>query len=331
MNNETRGQIYGLTPSMIKNIGVIGVGGVGGYFGAKLCQLPNGDSGVKVGFIARGRHLETIQAEGLLLKAEGEPDLRCKPSSASNRIGDLGNLGLCLICVKQFDLEQVLGDLSRVVTEQTVIVPLLNGVDSHRKIRHVVSKGFVLPACVYIGTHIEKPGVVSQSGGACKILFGPDPAFPDFDPTGVTQVFAAAGIKCEWKPQIQSDIWEKFIFICGYGLVTATYNKTLGDVLGDDSLKGELVSVMSEATALARGLGVSLPEQIVAASVARGTSFPAETKTSFQRDFEVMQKPDERELFAGSMLEIGAQLGIDIPRTRELYRILNKRKPIFWK
>jgi len=60
---------------MIGNIGIIGVGGVGGYFGAKLCQLQATKPDLGVNFVARGGHLKAIQADGLIVKAKGDPDL----------------------------------------------------------------------------------------------------------------------------------------------------------------------------------------------------------------------------------------------------------------
>jgi 2-dehydropantoate 2-reductase len=46
------------------NITVIGTGGVGGYFGGRLAQAGN-----NVTFIARGKHLEAIMKDGLIVKS----------------------------------------------------------------------------------------------------------------------------------------------------------------------------------------------------------------------------------------------------------------------
>jgi len=87
---------------------------------------------------------------------------------------------------------------------------------------------------------------------------------------------------------------------------------------------------MREAAALARGWASRCLKNIVNVSVAKGNNFPYETKPRFNGIFERMDKPDERNSFAGSMLEIGARLNIDTPQTRELHEILNRKKPIFW-
>jgi ketopantoate reductase len=71
-----------------------------------------------------------------------------------------------------------------------------------------------------------------------------------------------------------------------------------------------------------------LPADIAESSLSKARSFPFGTKTSFQRDFERIDRKDERDLFAGSMIRIAEDLGIAVPRTRELSTVLAERKPI---
>lgn len=181
----------------IRNIGIIGVGGVGGYFGGKLCRLLHIRDDCTVSFIARGEHLRAIQASGLLLHCENDGELLCRPSLATDDFRKLPPLDLCLICVKEFDLAPALSCLNPAINNQTIVVPLLNGVDVCARIRHVIDNGIVLPACVYVGTHIERPGKVTQKGGACRILFGPDPLHPDFVPDQIIRLFDEADIKSD--------------------------------------------------------------------------------------------------------------------------------------
>lgn len=312
---------------------LLGVGGVGGYFGAKLCQLKSRASALHslhVHFIARGEHLQAIRSRGLLLKAHGQPDLLAQPASATDQIRTLPPLDFCLICVKQFDLAPALHQLAHLVHGRTIILPLLNGVDVHSRIRQVITTGTVLPACVYIGTYIQSPGVIAQHGGACKIFLGPDPDHPADPPPHLCNLLTSADIKFEWKTSIQSDIWEKFIFISAFGLVTAAHDKTVGEVLEHPALTEQLLQVMNEVVALATALKIPLPPDIIQTSIAKGQSFPFDTKTSFQRDFERPDKPDERDLFASSILRLGVRLNIATPRTKALSEVLDQKKPAFW-
>src|SRR5438067_2370325 len=114
-----------------------------------------------------------MQDFGLLLSSESDGDLVCKPSLATDDFRRLPPLDLCLLCVKEFDLPSTLSSLEPRIHAESIVLPLLNGVDVYSRVRGVIKKGVAFPACVYVGTHIERPGKVCQKGGACKILFGP--------------------------------------------------------------------------------------------------------------------------------------------------------------
>ncbi len=310
-----------------RNIAVIGVGGVGGYFGGKLCRLVRSAPPRHVSFVARGDHLLAIRRSGLRLCSERDGDLVCHPSLATDVFAELPTPDLVLLCVKQFDLHPVLEALSERIGNDTVVLPLLNGMDVQDRIRAVLTRGIVLPACVYVGTHLESPGHVRQKGGACRILAGPDPRRPDFQPEELLGLLAESGIETEWTAGIASEIWQKFVFIAGFGLVTAAHDRSLGETLADPALRDEVAGVMSEAIGLARVLGVPLPEDILDRSLAKARTFPPEARTSFQRDFARPDRKDERELFAGAMVRLASRLGREIPMTRGLADTLERGKP----
>ncbi len=311
----------------MKNVCIFGVGGVGGFFGGKLCL--NQKSDTHVTFFARGEHLERIREDGLLLKMEKEGERLCRPDLATSDWNALPELDLCILCVKGFDLIPLLSRLKNYVSKNTVILPLLNGADIYSRIRSVIEDSIVLPACVYVGTHIEEPGVVSQNGGACRILLGPDPKRPDFDSEPLLQLLREADILHDWRTDIQTCIWEKFIFIASFSLVTAARQKTIGQVLEDPSLRNEVSLVIDEILLIAEKIGIALPKDTVEVVMQKGAAFPYETKTSFQRDFEIADKPDERDLFAGAILKYAEAFGLAAGKTRTLLNILEEIKPSF--
>src|SRR5262249_51349014 len=157
---------------------------------------------IRISFLARGEHLKAIQESGLLLSSEQDGEVVCRPFLATDDFRKLHALDLCLICVKEFDLRGVLTQLQGVLDGKTILLPLLNGVDVYSRVRSSIRDNIVLPACVYVGTHIERPGKIFQKGGACKILFGPDPGHPEFSPDEVIRLFDRARIKSEWTSSI---------------------------------------------------------------------------------------------------------------------------------
>jgi 2-dehydropantoate 2-reductase len=309
------------------NIGIIGVGGVGGYFGSKLCRLiPT--QGANVFFVARGQHLEAIRKNGLWVKTAEEGEWIIGPTLATDDFRDLPKLDVCLVCVKSYDLQNAAHRLRSCVTDATVIIPLLNGIDIYERMRCELDVGRILPACTYIGVHIAAPGIIAQKGGECRILFGCNPQTPFFKPHFLFKLFDESGILYEWCPDITPVLWRKYIFIAGFGMVMTAFDKTLGQVMETPRLSEYAQAVMEEMAGLAQHKGEPLPADIVATTYEHGRNFAYESKTSFQRDYEEEDKPDERDIFADAILRIGKHLGSETPVTRELRDLMEQRKSL---
>ena len=307
-------------------IWVFGVGGVGGYFGGKMIfELERkGIADRHVFFIARGSHLEEIRRRGLLLNTTAEGSIVCRPEYATDLVEELPSPDLCLLCTKSYDLEGAARALSAKARRETIVLPLLNGIDIYERTRSALRGGMVLPACVYVGTHIEAPGVVTQKGGDGIILCGADPQFPDFDHRSLSTFFQQLAITFRWQESPYTAIWEKFIFIAAFGLVTAASGKTLGGVAQDEALRMLARGIMDEIVSLAEKKKIALSPDIVERTLDRPANFPFEAKTSYQRDLETKGDRNEGDLFGGTILRLGEALGVETPVTRSVYeRILN--------
>jgi 2-dehydropantoate 2-reductase len=305
----------------IKNICIFGVGSVGGVFGGKIAHAiaQEKDTDRKVFFIARGAHLEEIKRNGLILNTPKERGILCKPALATDNIAEIPEPDLYLLCVKGYDLDDATLAIKTNIGTNTLIIPLLNGVDIYERIRKNMPKGIVLPGCVYIGALLERPGVVTHAGGPGLIAFGKDPHFPDFDPTEITNFLNDMGIKYSWSDNAATAQWQKFVFIAGYGLVTAYTAKTFGEILSDLKLKELVQKVMEEIAGVAKKKGVTLADSIVTDSLQTGSNFPPETTTSFQRDVAAKGKRHEGDLFGGTIIRLGEELGVPTPVTESIY------------
>lgn len=308
------------------NIAILGVGGVGGYFGAKICGAREA-LGAEVYFVARGTHLEAIRDRGLTVRTSSEGELRCRPTLATADIGELPPLDACLVCVKSYDLAAVVRRLAAKISERTEIVPLLNGIDIRDRIREALPHAKVYPACAYIATHRAEPGLVVQEGGACRILFGRDGGEPVGNRPAMAEVFRRSSITSEWHEDIRPALWTKFMFIAPFGMVTACFDRTLGEVMASEELGAMVRAVMSEIRALAAAGGIALSDSIAEDSYRKGGDFPPTARTSFQRDVAVADRPDERDLFGGTIIRLGERYGVATPKTRELQAAIDARKP----
>jgi 2-dehydropantoate 2-reductase len=301
-----------------------GVGGVGGYFGAIVAERFKNVHDIY--FIARGAHKDAICANGLTLKkAGGEEQINVSPKKCTETVSGLPICDLIILSVKGYDLENAVKEISKIANEKTVILPLLNGVDIYEKIKKNLHQGIVLPSCVYIGTHIESPGVIYQKGGNCRIFIGADPGIPDFYPEMVLTLLKESNIDFSWEENVKIAIWTKYMFIAAFGLITATYDKTLGEISDDFELSQTTISIMHEIGEIAQILNIPLDSDIEETTFLRARQFPYDTKTSFQRDVESKGKVNEGDSFGGTIIRLGEELKIPVPATKFVYEKLLRK------
>ena len=79
-------------------IAVFGSGGVGGYFGGRLAQ-----AGQDVTFIARGKHLEALRANGLRVDSIAG-DFKLEKVQATDQPSEVGVVDYVICCVKAWQV-----------------------------------------------------------------------------------------------------------------------------------------------------------------------------------------------------------------------------------
>ncbi len=300
------------------NICIFGVGGVGGYFGTLITRRFSREHAIY--FIARGDHKGAITKNGLILKKEaGEEVITVHPTKCTDTTSGLPICDIIILSVKSYDLPGAVAAIRPITDERTVILPLLNGVDICDRIRATITTGIVLPACVYVGTHIEQPGVIFQKGGNCRICLGADPNYPDMQPQELLSLLQKSDIDFSWEGDVRIAIWSKFIFIAAYGLMTAAFDVPLGGILEDVQLSATSLSIMVEIETIARKLNIPLPPESAAAAFEKAKLFPYDTKTSFQRDVEAKGNINEGDLFGGTIIRFRKELSVPVPVTESVY------------
>ncbi|MBB5639056.1 2-dehydropantoate 2-reductase [Pedobacter cryoconitis] len=298
---------------------IIGLGGVGGYFGFKLARKYAADSPVNITFIAREKTYEIVKEKGLTLLSAENGDPVAKPHQIFKEVAGLGHIDVFVICVKEYDLENICNQLKDKIKSDTVILPLMNGVDIYERIRKIIPNGIVLPSCVYVASHIKEKGVVEHKGNPGKIIVGKDPENKQFDPQTIVSLFKDALIDIEYKDDSFPAIWSKYFFIASFGLVSARYNKSIGQVNEEPGLHERALKIMQEIQAIALKKEISLPENIIELTFQKAASFPFQTPTSLQLDVQARKENTELELFAGAIVAYGNALNINVPETTAIY------------
>ena len=310
---------------MIKNVCVYGIGGVGGYFGGRIAhEISKGNRAVQVYFIGRGEHLKAIQQQGLNLITDKE-EFHCFPNIATDNIRHIPTPDLYLLCIKGYDLDSAVTSISKNISADTIILPLLNGVDIYERIRTNLQKAIVSPASVYVSSSIEKPGTVRQKGPEGHIIFGKDPKHLGYNYKCLIEFFNKMGISNNWHDNPYPAIWEKYIFITAFSLMTAYSGKTIGAVLADDKLKRMTENIMKEVVLVGKAKNIDFEQDVVGKTLQKAENFPYETKTSFQRDYERGNTINEGDIFGGTLIRLAKEHNIAIPTITDVYGALIAR------
>ncbi|MCS3552622.1 MULTISPECIES: ketopantoate reductase family protein [unclassified Sphingobacterium] len=302
-----------------KHIVVLGQGGVGGYFGFKINQANETSKKYKVSFVARGETYQRIQENGLVLLSPEHPIDHTYPDAVEQNIRNLKDLDLVLICVKEYDLENICRELKEIISNETVLLPMMNGADIYERIRKIIPGNIILPTCLYVASHIKEKGIVEHKGKVGKMIVGRDPEHFSADVEWIVDVLKESKIDFDFKDNSITDIWTKYIFIASFGLVTAKHNSSIGTVCTDETQKTEALEIMKEIKLIADSKRIALDKEIIEKTFERAATFPFETPTSLQLDINSRKENNELELLGGAILRFGKELAINTPFTYKIY------------
>jgi 2-dehydropantoate 2-reductase len=304
-------------------VAVLGAGAVGSYFGGMLAR-----SGLPVTLIARGAHVDAIRANKLFLDAVSFQERVAV--NASTEISAAREADVVLLCVKMTDTEEAARSLAPYLAPNATVVSLQNGVDNVPRIR-AASGIDTLAAVVYIAAAMPEPGHVKHSGGGSLALGElPDHNSPSKSsaspPAGraerIAALFTAAGVPCRVSPDIEADLWSKFVLNCAGNAVTGitqiSYTR-----LAHSAITPDIFSlVVAETVAVARAAGVKLPEVDF---VSEGLKFlqgvGSEATSSTAQDL-ARGKRTEIDSLNGYVARRGKELGIATPANLTLFALV---------
>lgn len=301
---------------------VVGIGGVGGIIGGALAKkYPH------ISFYARGARKESIQGNGLIIESERMGCFQVRPEKVTDQPDELGIMDFIFICVKNYSLEQVCKQISPMVGEKTVIIPIMNGIDPAERVRDYLHRGTVLNALIYIASGSRDDFSIVQVGNYTNVHIGlKNSSLEEKESMEMVNVILnGAGIDCFIDDNIEVVVWKKFVLNCAFNILTAFYQANTSDLRRNLRIVQEYRSLLKEACIVGRKIGVKLPENLEEEHVKHFLYIQSDDATSsLRRDIE-LKKANELETFSGYLLKMGEQYELKLPATEYFYRELKKR------
>ncbi|MEO8088475.1 MAG: 2-dehydropantoate 2-reductase [Bacteroidota bacterium] len=303
-------------------IAISGIGALGGFFGGLLARHYHDSKDVEIIFLSRGENEKAIRRNGLqVLTVNG--NFTAYPKLTTSDASLIGKVDLLICCTKGYDLAENMIECSPCVNEQTIILPLLNGVDSRELISTIFPKNLVLDGCVYLVARLTEPGIVMETGNISKLFFG---SSGNNDPrlNNILSVFKDAGIDATLTQHIEQVIWEKFSFISPIATLTSYLDCSIGDIVADKDKEELLRLLLSELQSVADTKGINLPADIYRITIDRMAGLPVDSTSSMHSDFK-KGKSTELESLTGYVIRQAVLNGLPSPTYAMMYESLHDR------
>jgi len=232
-----------------------------------------------------------------------------------------GPFDLVIFAVKLWDTEAAGRSILPLLGPDTGFLSLQNGVRKDDVLRPIVGAKALMGGVAYMGTAISRPGVIKHTGTMQRVVFGEYDGRRSKRAEALLEFLQKTGIDARLSDDIRRSIWEKFVFLVGMAAVTATIRLPLGPILAHPLTRQFYLDAMREAAAVGRAHGVRLPEDIADEPLAFSDTLPPTMTASLQLDLE-RGNPLEVEWLSGSVVELGAAVGVPTPIHRAARDIL---------
>ncbi|MBN2719590.1 MAG: 2-dehydropantoate 2-reductase [Proteobacteria bacterium] len=212
---------------------IYGAGAIGSVFGGMLTR-----GGHRVELVGRPDHMKAAQKEGLFI--EGLlGDHVIHPSgmwTSLEKIPGDPPVRAIFICVKSNDTAFAVRDLagSGLVSPETQVVSLQNGLGNLEKIRKVFGPEVSLGGRVIFGAETKGPGRVFVSVWADNVLIG-GPSSEEGAARGeeLAGILSRCGIQTRFTGDIESALWVKVLYNVGLNPLSSLLEVPYG-VLGEE-------------------------------------------------------------------------------------------------
>lgn len=290
---------------------VVGAGGIGGYFGGRLVE-----KGEDVTFLVRESRKQQLEKNGLVVESV-HGNMKFQPKSILS--GESAEpFDVILLSTKSYHLQGAIESTKPYVTENTMILPLLNGIAHVEELRSAFGDNHVIGGLCFIETTLDDNGNVVQTSPIHDLVFG---EFSNEKTERILKLQAAfEGTKANFRlsDNIEQDMWHKYQFIATLSGVTSIFRSPIGPIRDQEYGVETLQTLLQEVGSVMRSVKAPLADGIEASQLDKIMQMGYNMKSSLQRDMEKGLKT-ESEHFFGYLLQIAKEKQLSAPVIGTIY------------
>ena len=294
----------------INKVTIIGLGAIGAFMASELSKVLDK---TQLRILAEGDRKAKLEKEGIIIN-----DRHYTFSLVTPQEEDPADL--ILIATKYSGLEQAIQDIRGQVGKDTVIMSLLNGVNSEEKLQEVYGNR-VIYALMRISSMRTNEG----------IYFDPRAGYIEFGEAmnetlserivAIKDLFEAAGIRLRVPQDMKKALWYKYACNVAENQSSAILGIPFGAWRVSESANALREAAMKEVFAVAQKKGIEMGEEEILAQRKLLSRVDYSNKTSMLQDIE-NKRLTEVEMFAGEMIKMGKEVGVETPINEVFYHAL---------
>lgn len=296
----------------IQSVAILGAGAVGCYVLWGLADKAAANT-LQLGVVAEGSRTERLRQNGCTINGQVYHPQVWTPQQAHG-------VDLLIVALKYGALPGALDSIRTIVSERTVVMSLMNGVDSEELIAAQVGAAHVLPALIKVASRRTEDGVRFDPETTIGIIYGELTAPFDSDRVqAVRALFADTGIHFRVTEHIREEIWSKFRLNVCNNLPQAILGAGVGCYSDSAHIKAISDGLRSELEAIAAAKGIDLSK--AAAASTHGSTVPLTARYSTLQDLDA-GRHTEIDMFSGALMRMGRELGIPTPYNEYTYHMI---------
>jgi len=290
-------------------IGIAGAGAVGCHYGSLLQR-----AGHDICFLSRGAHLNAMRDTGLTHISGDERHILSVSADGNPSI--LEGCDIVILTCKMADIGMMLESMAPYIGESTLLITLQNGIEAPDMAAARFPEHSIAAGTAFIGSRIEKPGVVihSAAGGVRLGLWQHGSGEKYFQP--LIRALTKAGVPVREETDVRLMLWRKLLWNCGFNAITAITRCFAKDVAANEETLAVVHEAMTETVAVAIGEGVSIGDEDIRKHI-EITLEMGPVKTSMWQDID-RKKKTEVDYINGFVAGKAEALGMDAPVNRML-------------
>ena len=284
----------------IHTTAILGAGAVGSYFLWGLSEK----LGDNLWVIADGERRERMESEGICINGQiYHPNIRT-PKEAYGA-------DLILTAVKYGGLSSAVDAIAEMTADHTLVLSVLNGVDSEEIIGAKIGSEHVIPALIKIASRRVGNEIRFDPATTFGILYGEaekDAASERTD--AIAELFDGTPLHYRVCADILQEIWYKFAFNVSMNLPQAILNCSIGAYVDSEHAAWLRIQLRDEVAAVAAAKGIDISELSELEKLKHPS--PPGARYSTLQDLDA-GRHTEIEMFAGTVVRMGRELGVATP------------------